>query len=399
MKSMKIQLLPLLAIPMVIAGCSLLPGLDLDVSGEERSSHYQPPGRDADLVANYAPIVAGITPELILEQQRARSNSKGNSVSADYQLMQDYDGEASYKIGPGDSLAIIVYGQPDLTNPTGTTTSPEAAARRVDATGRIFFPYVGDLQVAGMTTAEVRETISKDLAKFYRQPQVDVRVQDYRSKRVQIVGDISQPCLIPITELGLTVTEALAQCQTLSPEQIGGAQQPNASRSISLVRGGQSIDLARPGQGELGDQVYLKAGDQLVVDNRFNRIFLLGEFEQQMVLPMSAGGLTLTDAIVAGAPSIETIDSSEIYVIRGFVNTPNEDGGELTANRRPHIYHLNADYASALVLADQFELRPRDIVYAAPASLVNVNRALAQISPLLNTLFQTAIIYDRTRGR
>ncbi|KEZ78796.1 polysaccharide export protein [Salinisphaera hydrothermalis C41B8] len=126
---------------------------------------------------------------------------------------------------------------------------------------------------------------------------------------------------------------------------------------------------------------------------------MVGEFSKQMALPYSTGGMSLNDAIAdAGGVSLDSANTSAIYVIRGLTDetSVNSESGQTIS--RPTVYRLNANSPVGLVLANQFELKPRDIVYAAPASLVNFNRAFAQITPALNTIFQTLLIYSRANN-
>jgi len=66
---------------------------------------------------------------------------------------------------------------------------------------------------------------------------------------------------------------------------------------------------------------------------------------------------------------------------------------------KPNVYKLNMSDVGGLLLANQFQLKPRDVVFAAPASLVNFNRALSQITPSLNILLQSVLLYDRSSAR
>mgnify|MGYP001416738502 CR=1 FL=1 len=45
--------------------------------------------------------------------------------------------------------SVIVFNHPDLTNPAGTSEAGSAAGRVVSADGKIFFPFVGEVEVAG----------------------------------------------------------------------------------------------------------------------------------------------------------------------------------------------------------------------------------------------------------
>ena len=91
----------------------------------------------------------------------------------------------SYRIGEGDLLLIKVYDMDDLT----TTV-------RVDADGQIGFPLIGQVNVDGLTIQQARDKISAKLADGYLvNPQVSVLIQEYRSNKVVIIGEVVRPGL------------------------------------------------------------------------------------------------------------------------------------------------------------------------------------------------------------
>jgi polysaccharide biosynthesis/export protein len=91
---------------------------------------------------------------------------------------------ADYAIGPDDSLRITVYGYDDIKTET-----------RVSADGRITFPLVGEVQVAGKSTFEVERELASLLVKggFILDPQVNVMVLDYKSQQVSVLGQVGKP--------------------------------------------------------------------------------------------------------------------------------------------------------------------------------------------------------------
>lgn len=343
----------------------------------------------------YDPIIREITPSLLsTEYLLTAGNERAGSESPS--LPPPVEREP-YRVGKGDVLAIIVYGHPDITNPGGSTQSTELAGRLVDMDGEAYVPFVGPLEVAGETIDAIRKNIAGGLARVIREPQVDVRVLQYRSQQVYVSGDISQPCEVAIRDIPLTIVRALSACQTLAG---GGGDSGVTSvgvTAVHLVRGGQTypINLSRL-YGSGRGPVLLQDGDRLIVDDSFGRIFVIGQFNRQLAVPYSAGGSTLFDAIsAAGGLNVASADASQIYVIRGFVKDQEASDEGLETNPQPLVYHLDADSAGALILANQFALQPRDVVYAAPASLVNFNRALATLTPTLDILFRSFLIYDR----
>lgn len=93
-----------------------------------------------------------------------------------------------YAVGPGDVLDIAVFGNDDLSRvPT------------VQTNGSISFPLLGEVQVAGLTVAEVQRKITNLLAKDYLvNPQVEVKVREYQSQFVSVVGEVNSPGRKPI---------------------------------------------------------------------------------------------------------------------------------------------------------------------------------------------------------
>jgi len=93
-----------------------------------------------------------------------------------------------YEVGPGDVLEIAVFGNDDLSRiPT------------VQTNGAITFPLLGEVQVAGLTVGEIRRKLTNLLAKDYLvNPQVEVKVKEYQSQYVSVVGEVNSPGRKPI---------------------------------------------------------------------------------------------------------------------------------------------------------------------------------------------------------
>ncbi len=90
---------------------------------------------------------------------------------------------AAYRVGPGDVLEVKVYDDPDL---GGVFT--------VQYDGNISFPLLGDVPIDELTVREIRTKLVELLQKdFLVDPQVVVRVKDFRSKWVTLVGEVARP--------------------------------------------------------------------------------------------------------------------------------------------------------------------------------------------------------------
>jgi polysaccharide export outer membrane protein len=88
-----------------------------------------------------------------------------------------------YRIGPGDVLDIRILNRTNL--------SRESV--RVEGNGAIRMPLIEtDIQAACLTEGELSQEIAKRYLKFYRNPQVEVFIKDYRSTQVAIIGMVTE---------------------------------------------------------------------------------------------------------------------------------------------------------------------------------------------------------------
>jgi polysaccharide export outer membrane protein len=88
-----------------------------------------------------------------------------------------------YIVGEGDVIKITVYDHEDL----NTTT-------RVSGDGTILLPLVGQLEVKGLTLTEITRKIATLLSDGYIvNPQVNIFIQEFRSKKAFIMGEVSKP--------------------------------------------------------------------------------------------------------------------------------------------------------------------------------------------------------------
>ena len=115
---------------------------------------------------------------------------------------------SDYKIAPNDILVFDVFGEKDLSREV-----------RVSASGRINMFLLNEVEVAGKTTTEVKELLTKLLDKdFLVDPQVAVDVKEYRIREVFVNGMVNKPGSITLSgEQPLTILGALARAGGLTP--------------------------------------------------------------------------------------------------------------------------------------------------------------------------------------
>jgi hypothetical protein len=116
-------------------------------------------------------------------------------------LSQAQEARKDYVLGSGDVIRINVYQNQDLTLET-----------RINESGRISYPLLGQLKLGGLSVTEAERTISDGLFKgnFLRQPQVSILVMQVRGNQASVLGVVNRPGRYPIEVTGMRMSELLA---------------------------------------------------------------------------------------------------------------------------------------------------------------------------------------------
>ncbi|MDP9154252.1 MAG: polysaccharide biosynthesis/export family protein [Pseudomonadota bacterium] len=289
-----------------------------------------------------------------------------------------------YTLGTGDVLLITVWDHPELTAALGANTQTQVrpsdapAGFVVDQAGNIAFPYAGRINVTGLRTDQVQAQLERRLARVYREPQITVRIASFRAKKVYIDGEVHAPGVQPINDVPMTLYEAISRA--------GGFTSAADQGRMVLLRDGVSypINLQQMIDSQANpSKIMLKDGDLLrVVSRDENGVFVMGEINKPMTaVPLRTGKLTLSDALSqAGSVNANTADATQMYVIRGG------DGSQ------PRVFHLDGHSPVSMVLASQFDLQPKDVVYVDSTGLARFSRVLSQLLPAINAGLTAAIV-------
>ncbi|WP_341710274.1 polysaccharide biosynthesis/export family protein [Limnobacter sp.] len=306
----------------------------------------------------------------------AKSNVEDDNVAL-IDLQQNEASVYQYKIGVGDLVRVTVWDHPELTNPAGNTTG-QLQGQVVLPDGSFYFPFLNKVQAEGRTTDEVRLEITLRLEKFIRSPQVDVYIQPngFRSQKFYVSGEVSQQGFFPITDVPTSLSDAISLA--------GGLTRDADLNGVILQRENRTylIDAYRLFyKGDLSQNVLLRNGDVLnIPDRRLRKVFLMGEVVQPSSFVMPVGKLTLAEVLSdVGGINQNTANAQQVYVIR------QSERGQ-TDIPMLNIYHLDSTSPTSVLYADQFEMRPRDVVYVDPVRMVRINRLLGTILPSLQVL-------------
>lgn len=346
-----------------MSGCAIIPGMHVEEGQGGQQSGYR---------------VVPLTAQALLESNRPIAAEPVNLPAADTSVAI-----SEYRLGLGDSFSVIVWDHPELTNPTGTTSSGNPSARLVGADGMVYYPYVGTFKAAGKTVAELRNYISKELSRVIQNPQVDVQVASYAAQRVYISGEVKNPGIVVLDDKPKGIFEALADR--------GGISNGASQRTLLLTRKGvtHTIDLAALFAGEAGaSNLALLPGDRLYVPNAAaDQVSVLGEVEKPQTVALAYRGMSLIQAL-ASAGGLSRTSASDAGVLI-FRNAASAGASE------PQIYALDMSQPQGVLIAGEFQLKPRDVVYVKATDFAKYNSVINQLLPTISAIFQLERLVNR----
>ncbi|WP_294956849.1 polysaccharide biosynthesis/export family protein [uncultured Fibrobacter sp.] len=279
-----------------------------------------------------------------------------------------------YRIGPLDMVQVVVWEHPELTSPMGQY---QPAGQKVTTDGKLFYPYAGELQAAGLTAQELRIEITKRLSdKILNDPQVDVRVTGYNSLKAFVSGAVNKPGYVAFDETPMTIPTVIAAA--------GGFSEEADPARMQLRRGDKVYDInyLEAFKSNLPlDRILLKPDDQIFIPalsetQKEDRVYVMGEVQKIGIVNVNQGQLSLVEAL-ASAGGLQTLNASasSIYVIRN------------TSEDQIDVFHLNGKNAMALAMADRFNLKTHDIVYVDASGIATWNRLISLIMPSVQTVY------------
>lgn len=169
-----------------------------------------------------------------------------------------------YVLGPGDVLAISVWGYEDLKSDglNGLSIRPD---------GKIAFPIAGDISVAGLTPAEAADKIASVLATYITEPKVTVNVLNFRTTRVYVLGEVAKPGMYELIKRN-NLLDAIGAA--------GGYTKDAAKKKVFIIREGNKknkpiqVDLLKLlREGDMTQNYVLGEGDVVFLSGNYRLDF------------------------------------------------------------------------------------------------------------------------------
>lgn len=222
--------------------------------------------------------------------------------------------QSDYVVGPQDVLAITVWDQNDL---SGKFT--------VEADGSFTFPLIGRVQAGGLTLRAIETELKKRLADgYFKNPQLTLAVDTYRSQKVFIVGEVRTPGTYNLTG-DMSLIEALSRA---------GSTTANASTEVLIVHAAEGkaataptlpseaeaqnairVDLKDLQSGALHQNVALRDGDTIFVP-RAEMVYVFGQVKNPGAYALQTRDTTVLQALSLAGGVTDRGSTSRVKIVR-----------------------------------------------------------------------------------
>jgi protein involved in polysaccharide export with SLBB domain len=218
-----------------------------------------------------------------------------------------------FRLGPSDVVEIELLGDP--LSRTTTTVGPD---------GKIYFNLTTGMFAWGLTLAETKQMLEKELTKYVRvQPEVVITLKAVGSRRLWVLGNVQTPGVYSLAT-PTTVLEAIALAGGISV--IPGSSEETADLQNSFVmRGGQMLKvnfhrLLR--MGDLSQNIYLQPDDFVFLRSSVARtVYVMGAVAMPSAIPYTEP-TSLVGAITSAGGTISYSYVTHVAVLRGSLTSP-----------------------------------------------------------------------------
>jgi polysaccharide export outer membrane protein len=238
----------------------------------------------------------------------------GGSVAGTAAMAQEHQGPATtdYLIGPQDVLTVTCYDQVEL---SGKFT--------VEADGTFTYPYIGRVKAGGITLRALEQQLRKQLVDdgYFKNPQITVAVETYRSQKVFVVGEVRQAG--PYVLSGdMSLVEVLARAGSTLPSASGEAIIVHASGAsgptLPTDRDAKEVlrlDLRELQNGGFSQNVMLRDGDTIFVP-RAESIYVYGQVKNPGAYALQHKDSTVLQALSLAGGITDRGRTSGLRILR-----------------------------------------------------------------------------------
>ncbi|WGR73505.1 polysaccharide biosynthesis/export family protein [Bradyrhizobium sp. ISRA426] len=308
---------------------------------------------------------------------------------------------AGIRFGIGDTVAVSIF----EAAAGGLFIPAEAGVRpgnfvalpnqNVDLNGNISVPYAGTVKANGRTPVEIQQDIVKAIGNRAIEPQVVVSLITQNTSLISVLGEVKTPARLPANAAGERILDLIARA--------GGLSGPGWESWVTLERGGKKATVPF---GALvyqpANNIWIHPGDTIYVYREPQVFLAFGAFTVgatiggQAQFPFDMWKINMAQAMAKAGGLIDTqAEPAGVYVYR---REPRElaerlgiDCSRYTGPLVPVVYNADFRDPAAFFLANQFQMRDKDVLFAANAATVDTAKFLQFVRLVIGTANDTIV--------
>lgn len=219
-----------------------------------------------------------------------------------------------YVVGAQDVLTINSFDQADL-----------SGRFAVEADGTFTFPLIGRVKAGGLTLRQIEAELKQRLkdGKFFVNPQLSVAVEQFKSQKIFIVGEVRSPGAYPLSG-DMSLIEALARAGSTLPTASGEALivhgAPSQTTADVLAASSDPANMVRINlrdleSGVLSQNAVLRDGDTIFVP-RAQSVYVFGQVKNPGAYSLQQSGMTVLQALSLAGGVSENGSTNRIRIVR-----------------------------------------------------------------------------------
>ncbi len=282
-----------------------------------------------------------------------------------------YNYRYEYILGPSDTINLNLTDTDDLDG-----------SYEIDEDGMIDLPFIGKVKLDRLSLNETQNLLIQTIKDFYKNPDLQIFVEEYNSSKVYIVGAVRNQKTISLNQKPLTLIEATIQAN-FNP----GSEDKLYGTSGLLRREGKvyQINLTNTFKNkDKKENFYLRKDDVVFIEKNLNSIHVFGELNSKGTFYPDKN-YSLTELISSRGINQITANAKKVYVIREKYESFLE----------VDVFQLDVRNPINLIAGKKFKIKKGDIIFIPPTEIVKWNRTISLLLPQTN-LFKSygPVYYD-----
>lgn len=285
-------------------------------------------------------------------------------------------------IASGDTLSMTIWDNEENSLLTAPTQKSAALSETtVAGDGTIFLPYVGKVEVRGLSADQARDRLQARLAEVLPSAQLQLQTRPGRGNTVDLVSGVARAGKYPLPDRNYSVLSLISEG--------GGVNTTLKNPVVKLIRGGTAhgIGLQRLFATPALD-VSLRGGDKVLIEEDPRSFVVLGAAGRQSSVAFDRDPLTALDAIsLAGGANPGRANLKGVLILREYAAGQVRGDGR-GPDRNRVVFTIDMTTADGLFSAGNFHIADGDLVLLTESPLTNTRTVFGLLGQLFGIVDQ-----------